>query len=189
MAIIEALYALAAEVDAREECSRHHSKKVCEYATEIATCLGYSSNELSIIRTSALLHDIGKIGLKTTDKLLGESDSEWDRIRAHPYMAVIILRYVDGLEECIPAIHRHHEKYDGTGYPDQMKGEDIPFDARILAVADVYDAMTSPRPYRPAYSSKEVLEYIKQTAGSHFDPKVIDTFLSIKLPESVGSPT
>lgn len=180
MALIETLLSLASEIDAREECTANHSKKVAEFATEIAQKLGYSSEGIERIRTAALLHDIGKIGLKTTDKLLSETDPEWQKIRAHPYIAVVILRHVDGLEECIPAIHHHHERYDGTGYPDQLKYEDIPLDARILAVADTLDAMTSPRPYRSAYSLEEVLDYIARASDSHFDPNVANAFLSAK---------
>ena len=187
MALIETLFRLANEIDAREEYTSNHSKKVAEFATEIAQKLGYSPEGIERIRTAALLHDIGKIGLKTSDKLLSDSDPEWQRIRAHPYIAVVMLRHVDGLEECIPAIHHHHERYDGTGYPDQLKGEDIPLDARILAVADALDAMTSPRPYRAAYSLEEVLDYIARTAGSHFDPNVANAFLSVTPTGTVDS--
>jgi putative nucleotidyltransferase with HDIG domain len=183
--IIRTLITLAAEIDAREYYTQNHSKKVCEYATNIARALGYSRDERDRIRTSALLHDIGKIGLATSERLLNMGDTEWDRIHAHPYIGVVMLRYTKGLEECIPAIHYHHEHYDGTGYPDQLKGEDIPLDARVLAVADTYDAMTSPRPYRRAHSLEEAVEYIAQSAGSHFDPRVANAFLSISSPELV----
>lgn len=182
MAIIETLYALAAEVDAREDFTRHHSKKVSEYATDIARTLGYSTAGIERIRTAALLHDIGKIGLALPGKRLAKNAAEWVKIHAHPYIGVVILRNIDELEECIPAIHYHHEHYDGTGYPDMLKGEDIPLDARILTVADVFDAMTSPRPYRPAHSIEEVLDYIGQAAGSHFDPGVTNAFLSTNAP-------
>ena len=186
MAIMEALYALAAEVDAREDYTRHHSKKVSEYATDIARTLGYSTAGIERIRTSALLHDIGKIGLAIPGKPLAKNAAEWVKIRAHPYLGVVILRNIDGLEECIPAIHHHHEYYDGTGYPDKLKGEDIPLDARILAVADAFDAMTSPRPYHSAYSIEEVLDCIGKAAGSHFDPRVANAFLSATAPVRVG---
>ncbi|HEY41717.1 MAG TPA: HD domain-containing protein [Dehalococcoidia bacterium] len=187
MAIIEALYTLAAEVDAREDYTRHHSKKVSEYATDLARALGYSAEGIDRIRTSALLHDVGKIGVVISDKVLAKNPSERLRVRAHPYIGVVMLRYVEGLEECIPAIHHHHENYDGTGYPDQLKGDDIPLDARILAVADTFDNMISPRPYRPAYSTEKVLEYIEKASGSHFDPLVATAFLSTATRERVGS--
>ena len=186
MAIIKALYALASEVDAREDYTRHHSKKVSEYATDIARTLGYSAEEVERIRTAALLHDIGKIGLAIPSKPPAEITAEWVKIRAHPYIGVVILRNIGGLEECIPAIHHHHECYDGTGYPDQLKGEDIPLDARILAVADAFDVMTSPRPYHSAGSVEEVLDYIAQAAGSYFDPRVANAFLSASAPVRVG---
>lgn len=187
MAIIEALYALASEVDAQEDYTRHHSKKVSEYATDIARTLGYPEEGIDRIRTAALLHDIGKIGIAISDKLPAKSPAEWVRMRAHPYIGVVILRNIDGLEECIPAIHHHHERYDGTGYPDQLKGEGIPLDARILAVADAFDVMISPRPYHSAYSIEEVLNYIVQAAGSHFDPRVANAFLSTSAPARAGS--
>ena len=187
MAIIEALCKLAAEVDACEKYTRHHSKKVSEYATDIARALGYSEEGIERIRTAALLHDIGKIGLALPERRLAKDAAEWVKIRAHPYIGVVILRNVDGLKECIPAIHYHHERYDGTGYPDQLKGDDIPLDARILAVADVFDAMISPRSYRDAYSIEEVLDYIGKVAGSQFDPKVANAFLSATVSAQVGS--
>jgi putative nucleotidyltransferase with HDIG domain len=187
MAVIDALYTLAAEVDAREDYTRHHSRKVSEYATDIARALGYSVAAIERIRTAALLHDIGKIGLTIPGKPLAKNAAEWVTIRAHPYIAVVILRNIDGLDECIPAIHHHHERYDGTGYPDELKGEDIPLDARILAVADAFDAMISPRPYHDAYSIEEVLDYIGKAAGSHFDPVVANAFLSATVPEKAGS--
>ena len=187
MAIIETLYALAAEVDARQDCTRHHSKKVSEYATDIARTLGYSREGIDRIRTAALLHDIDKIGLTIPGEPLAENAAEWVKIRAHPYLGVVILRNIDGLEECIPAIHHHHEHYDGKGYPDRLKGEDIPLDARILAVADAFDTMISPRPYHEAYSIEEVLDYIGKAAGSHFDPKVANAFLNATAPAQVVS--
>lgn len=187
MAIIEALYALAAEVDAREDGTRHHSRKVSEYVTDIAMTLGYSAEGIERIRTAALLHDIGKIGLAVPGKPLAKNATEWIKIHAHPYLGVVMLRNIGGLEECIPAIHHHHEHYDGTGYPDKLQGENIPLDARILAVADTFDAMMSPRPYHEAYSIEEVLDYIGKAAGSHFDPMVANAFLTASVPTGVGS--
>jgi putative nucleotidyltransferase with HDIG domain len=187
MAIIDALYALAAEVDARDDYTRHHSQKVSELATDLAKTLGYSAEGIDRIRTSALLHDIGKIGIVVSDKVIAKNPAERLRVRAHPYIGVVMLRYVEGLQECVPAIHHHHENYDGTGYPDQLKGEDIPLDARILAVADAFDNMISPRPYRPVNSTEKVLEYIENASGSHFDPLVASAFLSTVVLERAGS--
>jgi putative nucleotidyltransferase with HDIG domain len=187
MAIIDALYALAAEIDAREDYTRHHSQRVSEYATELARNLGYSAEGIERVRTSALLHDIGKLGIVISDKAFAKNPAERLRIRAHPYLGVVMLRYVEGLEKCIPAIHYHHEHYDGTGYPDQLKGEDIPLDARILAVVDTFDNMMSPRPYRSVYSTEQVLEYIEKASGSHFDPLVASAFLSTVVLERAGS--
>jgi HD-GYP domain-containing protein (c-di-GMP phosphodiesterase class II) len=177
MAILDILHALAVEVDNRDTCTRAHSTKVSEHSIRIAQALGHSKEAIEQIRTAARLHDLGKIGLAVSDRLVTEGDVEWQRIRAHPYIGVVLVRNVEGLAACIPAIQWHHERYDGTGYPDRLSGEDIPLDARILAVADAYDAMTSPRLYRPAYSHEEVVGYIEKASGSHFDPRVADAFL------------
>lgn len=185
--IVESLCNLAADVDAREDCTRNHSKEVCKYAIAIARDLGYSDQDIDRLRISALLHDIGKIGLVTSDKLLSSNDTEWQRIRAHPYIAVVMLRNLDELKECIPAIHYHHERFDGTGYPDKLKGDDIPLDARIIAVADTFDAMISPRLYRDAHPLKDALDYIEREAGAHFDPMVVNVFLHSNVAELASS--
>jgi putative nucleotidyltransferase with HDIG domain len=186
MAIIDALYALASEIDAQEDYTRHHSRKVSEYATDIARNLGYSEEGIERIRTAARLHDIGKVGITISDKSPSDNSAEWMRVRAHPYLGVVILRNIEGLEECIPAIHHHHERYDGTGYPDQLKGDNIPLDARILAVADTFDVMTSPRPNHSPYSVEDVLNYIGEEAGSLFDPRVVNAFLGNSVPEQTS---
>ncbi len=179
-AILKRICNLAASVDARDDHSRDHSRKVSQHATSIATALGYSKDRIERIRTAALLHDIGKVSIP--DHLLTKSEplvaEDWELIHAHPNLGVAILQHVDSLKDCLAAVQYHHERYDGTGYPAGLKGDNIPLDARILAVADSYDAMTSPRPYRSALSAEEAIEEIRRGAGTQFDSKVVNAFLS-----------
>jgi diguanylate cyclase (GGDEF)-like protein/PAS domain S-box-containing protein/putative nucleotidyltransferase with HDIG domain len=180
--ILNTIYALAATVDAREYHARNHSKNVSQYAADIATTLGYPPEGVERIRTAALLHDIGKVGI--SDQLLMKREplvaDEWELIHAHPNLGVAILQNVECLKDCLAAVQYHHERYDGTGYPAGLKGDNIPLDARILAIADSFDAMTSPRPYRSALSAEEAIEQIRQGTGTQFDPKVIQAFLNTR---------
>ena len=151
MMVLNTIYALAATVDAKDHYTYGHSKKVATYAADIAVELGYSESRVAAIRAAGLLHDIGKIGV--SDQILGKAgklnDEEWEPIRAHPTMGVSIIKHIESLKDCLAAIQYHHERYDGGGYPTGLKGDNIPLDARVLAVADSYDAMTSSRPWRP----------------------------------------
>src|SRR5208283_2406820 len=157
ISVLNTIYALAATVDAKDHYTYGHSKKVSKYASEIATALGYSKEKITTIQTAGLLHDIGKIGV--SDAILGKqsplTEEDWQPIHAHPDMGAAIIKNVESLKDCLPGIQYHHERYDGTGYPTGLKGENIPLDARILAVADSYDAMTSQRPYRKESRTKE----------------------------------
>ncbi|HXZ94994.1 MAG TPA: diguanylate cyclase, partial [Dehalococcoidia bacterium] len=180
--ILSTIYALAATVDAKDHYTYGHSKKVSKYATDIAEALGYSQERIATLRAAALLHDIGKIGV--SDRLLMKSgplsEEDWEPIRAHPKLGVAILKHVESLSGCLAAIQYHHERYDGTGYPAGLKGENIPLDARIMAVADSYDAMTSLRPYRQGkFTTEQALAELKRCAGAQFDPKIIEVFASL----------
>jgi diguanylate cyclase (GGDEF)-like protein/putative nucleotidyltransferase with HDIG domain len=180
--ILSTIYALAATVDAKDHYTYGHSKKVSKYATDIAEALGYSQERIATLRAAALLHDIGKIGV--SDRVLMKAgplnDEDWEPIRAHPKLGVAILKHVESLSGCLAAIQYHHERYDGTGYPSGLKGENIPLDARIMAVADSYDAMTSLRPYRQGkFTAEQALAELKRCAGAQFDPKIIDVFVSL----------
>ena len=191
-AVLSTIYALAATVDAKDHYTYGHSKKVAKYAADIAYALGYSEDRMAIIRAAALLHDIGKIGI--SDRLLVKtgplSDEDWEPIMAHPNLGVAILKHVEGLKECLAAVQYHHEHYDGTGYPAGLKEDNIPLDARILAVADAYDAMTSLRPYRPGkLTHEQALAELRRCAGTQFDPKIVAAFtniFSLPLLESAG---
>jgi diguanylate cyclase (GGDEF)-like protein/putative nucleotidyltransferase with HDIG domain len=180
-AILNTIYALAATVDAKDHNTYGHSKKVSRYATEIGEAMGFESEELERIKAAALLHDIGKIGIP--DQILQKNGAlnadERQVIQAHPNLGVAIIQHVDSLRGCLAGIQYHHEKYDGQGYPSGLKAGNIPIDARILAVADSFDAMTSPRPYRRILSYQEAIEELRRYAGSQFDPRVVDVFTSI----------
>jgi diguanylate cyclase (GGDEF)-like protein/putative nucleotidyltransferase with HDIG domain len=183
--VLNTIYALAATVDAKDHYTYGHSKKVSRYASDIAGALGYSEERKSVIRTAGLLHDIGKIGV--SDKILGKrgslTEEEWEPIRSHPDMGVSIIKNVDSLKDCLPAIQYHHERYDGSGYPTGLRGENIPLDARILAVADSYDAMTSQRPYREECRSVEdALSELINCSGTQFDPIVVRVFVKLMRP-------
>ena len=180
--VLDTIYALAATVDAKDHYTYGHSNKVSRFACEIATELGYSEERNQVIKIAGLLHDIGKIGV--SDDILGKKDplddGDWQPIHSHPEMGVSILRHVDSIKECLPGVLCHHERYDGTGYPQGLKGENIPLDARILAVADSYDAMTSTRLYHDSqHSPAWAIEELIRCSGTQFDPKIVNIFIKI----------
>jgi diguanylate cyclase (GGDEF)-like protein/putative nucleotidyltransferase with HDIG domain len=186
------IYALAATIEARDPYTYGHSKKVSSYAVALAEAIGLPSKKVTVVSTAALLHDIGKIGIP--DEVLnkvGKLEAEtWDLIQSHSKLSATIVGHVVSLVSCLPAILHHHERWDGSGYPSGLKGEAIPIEARILAIADAFDAMTSPRPYRQALSYKKVLDELKRCAGTQFDPELVEAFLPIALstaPEEAGT--
>lgn len=180
--ILGTIHALAATVDAKDHYTYGHSEKVAKYATAIAQELGYSQDSLESVRVAALLHDIGKIGIP--DHLLGKSrplsPKEWEVMRSHPDLGVAILKHIDAIKDCLVAVLHHHECYDGSGYPAGLRGEDIPLNARILTVADAYDAMTSERPYRCGIMTcEQALAELTRCAGKQFDPRVVEVLASL----------
>ena len=178
------IYALAATVDAKDHYTYGHSKKVSEYSVAMSEALGLPEDRITTIRAAALLHDIGKIGMP--DSILNKegtlTETEWEQVKAHPQDGVEILRHIINLVNCLPAILHHHEHYDGSGYPSGLKGGDIPSEARILAIADAYDAMTSLRPYRERLSSQQALDELKRCVGTQFDPVLVDIFCQLMQP-------
>ena len=175
------VYALAATVDAKDHYTYGHSRKVSEYAVAIAEAAKLPHEKIPIIRAAGLLHDIGKIGIP--DSILNKKESlshdEWEPIKAHPQLGVAILRHIVDLTDCLPAILHHHEHYDGNGYPTGLKGGNIPIEARILSIADSYEAMTSPRVYRKQMAAEEAVKELKSNAGTQFDPELVEVFCKI----------
>jgi diguanylate cyclase (GGDEF)-like protein len=178
--ILNTIYALAATVDARDHHTYGHSRRVSNYAVAIGEALGLPSERIAVLHTAGLLHDIGKIGI--SDEVLNKpsllSEEEWKPVYSHPTLGVSILKHIDGLAACLPGIQYHHERYDGTGYPSGLKGSNIPLDARIISIADAYEAMTSPRPYRDrTLTAEESIEELEHNASTQFDPELVKIFV------------
>jgi len=168
-------------LDLKDEETEGHSRRVTEMTLRIAREMGLKDEELVHVRRGALLHDIGKMGVP--DAILLKpgklTDEEWEIMRRHPVYAYQMLSRIGYLRPALDIPYCHHEKWDGTGYPRGLKGEEIPLPARIFAVVDVFDALTSDRPYRPAWPKEKALAYLRQQAGRHFDPRVVEAFLSL----------
>jgi putative nucleotidyltransferase with HDIG domain/PAS domain S-box-containing protein len=169
----------SAALDLRDRETEGHTQRVTEMTMELAEVMGIKPEDLVNIRRGALLHDIGKMGvpdniLLKPDKL---NEEEWQHMRMHAVYAYNLLSNITYLRDALDIPYCHHEKWNGTGYPRGLKGEEIPLAARIFAVADVYDALTSDRPYRKGWPSERALDYIREQSGSYFDPRVVDAFL------------
>jgi PAS domain S-box-containing protein/putative nucleotidyltransferase with HDIG domain len=169
-------------LDLRDKETEGHTQRVTELTTKLGKKFGLDKRELTYARWGALLHDIGKMGipdaiLQKPDKL---SDEEWVIMKLHPVYARKMLERINYLISAIDIPYCHHEKWDGSGYPRGLKGEQIPLPARIFAVVDVWDALTSDRPYRPAWKKRDALDYIKSAAGTHLDLQVVNVFLESK---------
>ncbi|HAE41070.1 MAG TPA: hypothetical protein DCG57_20915 [Candidatus Riflebacteria bacterium] len=179
--------ALAAAIEAKDSYTHGHSTKVMEYAVKIGIELGLSEDEIETVRYAGLLHDIGKIGIK--DVILTKQErltlEEVEELHRHPEYGASIMERVEILKEIAPLTLYHHERYDGAGYPLGLKGEQIPLGARILAVADTYDAMIADRPYRKAFPFDYVKQEMKKAAGNQLDPEIVKIFFEILKREGV----
>ena len=181
MAYDETIEGWSHAMDLRDEETEGHSQRVTELTIRLANNLGIAPENFVNIRRGALLHDIGKIGVP--DSILRKpgplDEEEWRVMRRHPQLAHNMLASIVYLRKAMDIPYCHHEKFDGSGYPQGLKGEEIPLVARIFAVVDVWDALTSDRPYRKAWTRQEALDYIREQNGKHFDPKVVNAFLQM----------
>lgn len=166
-------------LELRDRETEGHTQRVTEMTVTLARMAKIPESEIVHVRRGALLHDIGKLGVPDNILLKPSklNDDEWAIMRKHPVFAYEWLYPIEYLRPCLAIPYSHHERWDGTGYPQGLKGEQIPLAARIFAVVDVWDALRSDRPYRQAWSQEKVLEYIRQQTGTHFDSKVVELFL------------
>lgn len=179
--IIEAVFAFAKTIKLKDNYTGEHTESTVRYAVELAKVMDLSISDQENIRQAAILHDLGKIGI--SEKILCKKSKltrkEFEEIKRHPSIAVDIIRPIHFLQDLIPFILHHHERWDGKGYPNGLKRDNIPMGARIIALADSYHALISNRPYRKAYSKQEAVRIIREGAGSQFDPKIVDLFLKL----------
>ena len=175
------IYALTAAIDTKDHYTFNHSKNVAEYSTKLAKAYGLNKESVAIIHEAALLHDIGKIGI--SEYILNKpgklEPEEYEAMKEHVENSIGIIRHLPSLDYVIPAVIGHHERWDGRGYPRRIAGEDIPLSARILCIADSFDAMVSKRSYKDAYDTERALEVVRKEAGRQFDPQLAELFVSL----------
>jgi putative nucleotidyltransferase with HDIG domain len=192
---MSSIKALAQALEAKDEYTQGHSARVAEIGVQIARYVSLPDREIQNIWVAGLLHDIGKIGVR--ENVLnkpGKLDAdEWESVQQHPVVAARILGPIEELSDVIEIVMHHHERFDGSGYPEGLRGSEIPLGARILTVADAYDALTSKRPYRDALPAGEAVSILEEAAGTQFDPVIVRAFVtsyrsagSMDLPRSMG---
>lgn len=169
-------------LDLRDKETEGHTQRVTELTVQLAHAAGFRDRDIAHIRREALLHDIGKMGVPDSVLLKPGplSDDEWVLMKKHPQFAKDLLQPIEYFRPSLDIPYCHHEKFDGTGYPRGLSGEDIPLSARLFAVIDVWDALSNDRPYRKAWSREEVIKYIQSLSGSHFDPYAVQLFVDIE---------
>jgi putative two-component system response regulator len=180
-AYLETVKVIANAIEGRDRYTRGHVDRVTTYAIWLAEELRWPPDHIRILEFGARLHDIGKITVP--DHILNKpstlNDEEWGIMKKHPTVGARILRGISHLQPTMPYILYHHERWDGSGYPEGLKGREIPIEARLLAIADVYDAVTTNRPYHPAQNYNDVVELLWSEAGKHFDPDLVPIFISV----------
>jgi putative nucleotidyltransferase with HDIG domain len=180
---LDSVQVLVGAIDAKDPYTRGHSDRVRKISMSIGTKLGLNEMRLESLEYGALLHDIGKIGIK--DEVLLKKSSlnpkEYQNIQEHPLIGVKIVEGIDFFKDKITMIRHHHENFDGSGYPDGLAGEAIPVEARIIAIADTFDAMTSGRPHRERMIIMDVIVELEKDKGKKFDPHILEIFLNEKL--------
>jgi putative nucleotidyltransferase with HDIG domain len=180
------LQAMTGMLDTRDAATHGHSMRVTAFTLKLAMAMGITDPvKLRNIEQGALLHDVGKIGVR--DEVLRKagplSEDDWTEMKSHPELGHRLLKEIEFLKEAVPIVRHHHERWDGTGYPDGLKGEEIPLEARIFAVIDAFDAITSDRPYSLARTYDEAISILFEESGTRFDPTVVGTFLTIPASE------
>jgi len=187
MAYDATIEGLSRALDLRDKETEEHTQRVSDTTVKLAAQLGVTDANLIHIRRGAILHDIGKVAIP--DRILFKpgplAEDEWNIMRRHPGIAVDLLSSISYLTPALEIPHWHHEKWDGTGYPDHLQGETIPYSARLFALVDVYDALTSNRPYRGAWSKQDTLHYIEDQSGKHFDPNIVPKFVDFMHNHSI----
>ena len=177
--ILHELYNIVEHVETRDPATYGHSENVAIISELIGKAMGLSTKELSDLRAAALLHDVGKVSVP--DSILIKSckltEDEWKLMKTHSAEGAKIVSCIDGLAKLAPIIRHHHEWYDGTGYPDGLKGEEIPLGARIISVADAYNTMISERPYSRAIPQESAMDELRKGAGTQFDPRLVNVFV------------
>jgi putative nucleotidyltransferase with HDIG domain len=176
---INSIRALAAAIDAKDPYTRGHSERVARYASTVAREMALPAQDVRRVRLSALLHDVGKIGID--DSIIRKPSAltaeEFEIMKSHPVKGAAIMSAIPELKDVIPGMKHHHERWEGGGYPDGLKGEEIPLQARIVSVADTFDAMTTTRPYQRAMEIRFVFQRLRDLAGNRFDPTVVDALI------------
>ena len=185
---LSAIATLSHALEAKDKYTSGHSQRVADIAVAIARMMGLPEEDVEKIRLSGLVHDVGKIGVgeSVLNKPSRLTDEEFQHVQKHPEIGEHILAPIAGDEEILRLVRSHHERYNGSGYPDRLRDTQIPLGARILAVADAYEAMTSERPYRPAMPIKEATDEIQRCAGTQFDPVVVTAFFKAVTAGMVG---
>ena len=178
---LDTVKALVQALEAKDSYTSGHSERVADLAVAMAEELGMAEDKQEFVKYAGILHDVGKIGVDEgiLNKRVPLLDSEWAAIREHPVIGENIIKKINFLFNISTAVRHHHERYDGTGYPDGLKGKDIPLEARIIAIADTYDAMTSDRSYRKGKTPREAVQELRRVAGTQLDPELVHVFLKI----------
>lgn len=179
--ILQTITTIANSLDAKDEYTKGHSVRVAEYSVALAKSKGWTEEECAVLHKIALLHDVGKIGLPdgVLKKTAPLTDAEFATVKEHTMIGANILKDITSVQYLVVGARSHHERYDGKGYPQGLKGCEIPEIARIICVADAYDAMTSTRCYRPRLSREESLHRLQKDAGKQFDPEMVDLFVHL----------